>query len=86
MMRAIRATRIAWPRRRGAASRPDPESTDLTAPHSWYPVARATRRRVICHVGPTNSGKTAAALDALVGADSGIYCAPRCSPPRSGSR
>ena len=76
MMRALRATRIPRPWRRGAASLPDPESTDLTAPHTWYPVARSTRRRVICHVGPTNSGKTAAALDALVAADSGIYCAP----------
>ena len=34
-------------------------------PHEAYAVARAMRREVHMHVGPTNSGKTHAALDAL---------------------
>ncbi|KAF8038035.1 hypothetical protein BT93_B0787 [Corymbia citriodora subsp. variegata] len=39
--------------------------TDLTRPHTWYPVARKKRRKVILHVGPTNSGKTHSALKQL---------------------
>lgn len=34
------------------------------------------KRKIICHVGPTNSGKTHAALQALVKAKSGVYCGP----------
>lgn len=49
---------------------------DLTRPASWYPTARALERRVIAHVGPTNSGKTHGALAALTAAPSGIYCGP----------
>lgn len=50
-----------------APLRPDPASLvlDLTAPASWYPAARALRRRVVFHAGPTNSGKTHAALQSL---------------------
>lgn len=50
--------------------------TDLTSPASWYPAARMMRRRVVAHVGPTNSGKTHAALQALKAAQSGVYCGP----------
>ena len=32
--------------------------TDFTSPHTWYPQARRKHRRIILHVGPTNSGKT----------------------------
>jgi hypothetical protein len=39
--------------------------TDLTCPASWYPIARALQRKVIAHLGPTNSGKTFAALESL---------------------
>ncbi|XLR61064.1 hypothetical protein S83_011736 [Arachis hypogaea] len=31
--------------------------TDLTSPHTWYPPARRKHRRIILHVGPTNSGQ-----------------------------
>jgi hypothetical protein len=34
------------------------------------------KRKIICHVGPTNSGKTHTALQALMKAKSGIYCGP----------
>lgn len=49
---------------------------DMTAPHKWYPAARATKRRIVCHVGPTNSGKTFTALQCLKNAQRGLYCGP----------
>ncbi|XP_054805618.1 DExH-box ATP-dependent RNA helicase DExH16, mitochondrial isoform X2 [Prosopis cineraria] len=50
--------------------------TDLTRPHTWYPLARKKQRRVILHVGPTNSGKTHHALKQLESSSSGVYCGP----------
>ncbi|XP_027360998.1 DExH-box ATP-dependent RNA helicase DExH16, mitochondrial isoform X2 [Abrus precatorius] len=50
--------------------------TDLTCPHTWYPQARRKHRRVILHVGPTNSGKTHNALKQLESSASGLYCGP----------
>jgi ATP-dependent RNA helicase SUPV3L1/SUV3 len=41
-----------------------------------FPLARSLRRRLVYHAGPTNSGKTHAALEALRGAESGVYCGP----------
>ena len=38
---------------------------DLRKPHEWYPMARALERRLIYHMGPTNSGKTYNALQAM---------------------
>ena len=52
------------------------EATDLRLPHDFFPVARATRRTVHAHIGPTNSGKTHTALEALREAPSGVYCGP----------
>ncbi|KAL5216662.1 hypothetical protein ABZP36_008063 [Zizania latifolia] len=51
-------------------------AADLTAPHTWYPFARAMRRRVVYHCGPTNSGKTHNALTRFAAAKSGVYCSP----------
>lgn len=51
-------------------------SIDMTQPHKWYPSARAMKRRVVCHVGPTNSGKTFTALQSLKQAKRGLYCGP----------
>ncbi|XP_016189482.1 RNA polymerase II C-terminal domain phosphatase-like 3 isoform X1 [Arachis ipaensis] len=45
--------------------------TDLTSPHTWYPQARKKHRRIILHVGPTNSGKMHQALKQLESSDSG---------------
>ena len=45
-------------------------------PHEWYPMARELKREIHYHMGPTNSGKTKAALDNLKLAKNGIYCAP----------
>ncbi len=41
-----------------------------------FPVAREMRRKLIFHVGPTNSGKTYQAMKALEKADTGYYLAP----------
>ena len=49
---------------------------DLRQPHTWYPHARALRRRIVFHAGPTNSGKTFRALQALKRAHSGVYAGP----------
>ena len=49
----------------------------LTAnPSEWYPIARALRRKIIYHAGPTNSGKTHSSLVAFRNAPSGVYSAP----------
>ncbi|XQJ30570.1 ATP-dependent RNA and DNA helicase, mitochondrial, putative [Leishmania guyanensis] len=53
-----------------------PTKVAMHTPWDWYPQARLMRRRFIFHYGPTNSGKTHAALEALVRARSGVYCAP----------
>jgi len=41
-----------------------------------FPLARGMRRRLIFHTGPTNSGKTYQAMQALKSADTGYYLAP----------
>ena len=41
-----------------------------------YPLARRMKRHFILHVGPTNSGKTYDALEALKRSKKGIYLAP----------
>ena len=39
------------------------EVTDISMPHEWYPEARLMApRRIIYHMGPTNSGKTREAI------------------------
>lgn len=52
------------------------EFHDLRRPHEWYPHARSMTRKIIMHVGPTNSGKTHAALQRLKEAKKGVYCGP----------
>lgn len=52
------------------------EATDFSHPAEWFPEARSIRRRVIMHVGPTNSGKTHHALQALAAAKTGFYAGP----------
>ncbi|KAG6810333.1 hypothetical protein H0H92_012367 [Tricholoma furcatifolium] len=49
---------------------------DLTFPADAYPMARTMHRKVIMHVGPTNSGKTHNALRALAAANCGVYAGP----------
>lgn len=49
---------------------------DYTHPEEWFPVARLAQRTIHMHVGPTNSGKTYAALRALARAKNGVYASP----------
>ena len=49
---------------------------DLRYPVEWYPATRAVQRKIVLHVGPTNSGKTYHALKRLEEADTGIYAGP----------
>ncbi len=41
-----------------------------------FPLARDLRRKLILHIGPTNSGKTYQAMQKLKEADTGYYLAP----------
>jgi len=41
-----------------------------------FPLARELKRKIVFHVGPTNSGKTYTALKALKAASTGYYLAP----------
>ncbi len=41
-----------------------------------FPIAREMRRKLILHIGPTNSGKTHAGMKKLEAADTGYYLAP----------
>lgn len=53
------------------------KTTNLSEPHLWFPNARAmSPRKIHYHMGPTNSGKTKAAIDDMMKSKSGIYCAP----------
>ncbi|KAA1475850.1 P-loop containing nucleoside triphosphate hydrolase protein [Dentipellis sp. KUC8613] len=51
-------------------------AVDLTRITDMFPVARTMRRRVVMHVGPTNSGKTHNALRALAASPTGAYAGP----------
>ncbi|KAM0748111.1 P-loop containing nucleoside triphosphate hydrolase protein [Meredithblackwellia eburnea MCA 4105] len=50
--------------------------TDHRYPGQLYPDAREQKRKLILHVGPTNSGKTYRALMALSQARTGVYAGP----------
>ncbi|KAI9042740.1 ATP-dependent RNA helicase SUV3 [Aspergillus affinis] len=52
------------------------EVTDLSYPAEWYPQARSVQRTIHLHVGPTNSGKTYAALKRLQNSKKGFYAGP----------
>ena len=52
------------------------QTIDISEPHLWYSEARQLKRKIICHVGGTNSGKTYQALNALSSAANGVYCGP----------
>jgi ATP-dependent RNA helicase SUPV3L1/SUV3 len=52
------------------------DALTLTNPAEWHPIARQVHRKVIMHVGPTNSGKTYHALRALAASEAGLYAGP----------
>jgi ATP-dependent RNA helicase SUPV3L1/SUV3 len=41
-----------------------------------FPIARSMQRKLVLHIGPTNSGKTYTAMQKLQEADTGYYLAP----------
>ncbi len=43
---------------------------------SLFPVARSIKRRLVLHMGPTNSGKTHAAMENLAASATGTYLSP----------
>jgi hypothetical protein len=49
---------------------------DLPYPHTWFPLARKLKRKFYLHIGPTNSGKTYSAIQALQVAKTGLYAGP----------
>ncbi len=49
---------------------------DLTVPHNSFPATRMKKRVIYYHMGPTNSGKTFAALQHLKKAKTGVYLSP----------
>jgi ATP-dependent RNA helicase SUPV3L1/SUV3 len=53
------------------------DTADLTKPATWFPFARAMKRKIVYHCGPTNSGKTYNALQRFMEAKNGLYCSPR---------
>lgn len=70
-------------RRRGERAAAETTARDLVTvseaasdPFSYYSSQRRGHRRFTIHVGPTNSGKTHDALEALKHAGSGAYLAP----------
>uniref|UniRef100_A0A060TD10 RNA helicase n=1 Tax=Blastobotrys adeninivorans TaxID=409370 RepID=A0A060TD10_BLAAD len=56
--------------------KPQTKAFDLSNPAMWFPEARAMNRKVIIHVGPTNSGKTYNALEAFKKSKRGYYAGP----------
>jgi ATP-dependent RNA helicase SUPV3L1/SUV3 len=66
-------------RNRDGSLRYDPQLDILASlhqPHENYAAARSIKRKIIVHVGPTNSGKTYRALQRLIEAESGAYAGP----------
>jgi ATP-dependent RNA helicase SUPV3L1/SUV3 len=52
------------------------DALGMQNPAEWHGPARSARRRIIFHVGPTNSGKTYRALQALAASRVGVYAGP----------
>ncbi|KAH9930848.1 P-loop containing nucleoside triphosphate hydrolase protein [Fomitopsis serialis] len=53
------------------------EAADLSKPASVFSITRSSHpRKIVMHVGPTNSGKTHNALRALAAARTGAYAGP----------
>ncbi len=74
LSRAFDAAAAAYSRER--AGEDLKRRTGLADYAALFPAARAMRRRFVLHVGPTNSGKTHAAMVELAAAGSGAYLAP----------
>ncbi|KAL6452335.1 SUV3 ATP-dependent RNA helicase SUV3 [Candida maltosa Xu316] len=51
-------------------------SLDFSNPAQWFPEARKMKRKIVMHVGPTNSGKTYNSLVKLSQSKTGYYAGP----------
>jgi len=51
-------------------------NNQLSCPPLWYLKTRKLQRCFVYHAGPTNSGKTHAALERYMSAEKAVYCAP----------
>ncbi|KAH3674358.1 hypothetical protein WICMUC_003384 [Wickerhamomyces mucosus] len=51
-------------------------NVDISNPAEWYPRSRKIKRKLIMHVGPTNSGKTYNALQRLKQSQNGYFAGP----------
>ncbi|GME71133.1 unnamed protein product [[Candida] boidinii] len=49
---------------------------DIDNPYEWFPEARKLKRKIVMHVGPTNSGKTYNALKRLENCSKGYFAGP----------
>ena len=49
---------------------------DFSNPTEWFPEARKMKRKIVMHVGPTNSGKTYRSLVQLSKSKTGYYAGP----------
>lgn len=49
---------------------------DISVPAEWFPEARKMKRKIVMHVGPTNSGKTYNSLVKLSKSKTGYYAGP----------
>jgi ATP-dependent RNA helicase SUPV3L1/SUV3 len=72
--RALR--RVEQRRERKSATAGRQRLRDFSQFKEYFPLARALERRFVFFCGPTNSGKTYQALNALCGHASGAYLAP----------
>ena len=52
------------------------DALGMQNPAEWHGPARGARRKIVFHVGPTNSGKTYQALQALAASRVGVYAGP----------
>ena len=77
MVDPLKDSQVFLNRKKGERGSVEPgEATNLLQPHLWFPKARKLKRTIICHLGPTNSGKTYRAIERLKQSESGIYCGP----------
>jgi ATP-dependent RNA helicase SUPV3L1/SUV3 len=52
------------------------DKADLTTPLDYYPQTRKLSRRIILHIGPTNSGKSFNALKKFQNAQDAVFLGP----------
>ena len=72
----VRTVRAVYKEREQIAAKALLEATGMHDYCRFFPAARALKRDIVFHCGPTNSGKTHAAMQELLSSSCGIYLAP----------